>query len=377
MRVMRIAVVLAVAAQPLAAQAAVQAQTSRAGALTAEIHYTTAGDAWFETSRPAYVALFDVSRGGVAQLYPTFTQQATELSGTSVRVDLRSRFAGPGLVSLSTPSPALDAQGWPHTLLLVASTMPLRVGNSWTTNIALNNDLVRDHQWNTLSTDEGVAAVIRLVRPLDWGAEVVTDQVQTATPVMYASSLTHDPTTVGIAYSCNDAMHTFVSLTPMLGASCVAIRGMPATGLAAMASASAKPGGVGAPDTAHVVATSVRPAGTTRISDQKHADVQSISDPAAIRQFMERLKTGRGTDGSATTGSQGGQMRDQPRPQQHDPAHDAAPAARRDAERSSSAPSDAGVRPRRDAQPPRSVDVKPPTPPTAPPGTGKPPSAQE
>ena len=159
------------------------------------------------------------------QLYPTFTQQATELSGTSARVELRSQ-AGTGRSSLVS--------------------LNLRVGSSWATNIAINNDLVRDHRWNDLDNDDGIAAVIDLVRPLDWGAEVATDRVQSATPVIYASSLSHDPSQMGTGYSCTDANHTFTSSVPMLGASCF------------------------------VTQANLRPAGTasgaSRISEQKHTD---------------------------------------------------------------------------------------------------------
>jgi hypothetical protein len=94
----RAAVVLVLAVPVLGAQQVARPAAPDAGSLVAEVHYTTGGDAWFTTNKPAYVALFDVSRGGVAQLYPTFTAQATELSGrrfgwTCART-LRSRAAG-------------------------------------------------------------------------------------------------------------------------------------------------------------------------------------------------------------------------------------------------------------------------------------------
>lgn len=309
MRGIRIAGVLAVVAPALAAQTVVPTEASRAVALTAEVHYGTAGDAWISTNKPAYVALFDVSRGGVTQLYPVFSEQAAERSGPSLRVELRSAMAGTGrssLVSLNSPALGANAQGWPHTLLLVASTQPLRVGNSWTTNISLNNALVRDHDWNSLTNEAGIDAVIGLVRPLDGGAEVVTDEAQTATPAVYASSLSHDPNEVVLGYNCYDATRMFASPTPVLGASCFPTRDL---GSNALASRSVHPA-TGAPtDTTRVVATSTRPAtsGTARVSVDKKPDVQSISDPAAIRKFMEDVKSGRGGADNSSGGPRGGQ----------------------------------------------------------------------
>lgn len=311
MRWLRIAGVLAVVAPALAAQTAGQSNAPRAVALTAEVDYGTAGDAWITTNKPAYVALFDVSRGGVTQLYPMFTQEAEQLSGTSLRVDLHSQRASQGrsaLVSLNTPQASTSAQGWPHTLLLVASTMPLRVGSMWDSNITLNNDLVRDHDWNTLNTDEGVAAVIGLVRPVDWGAEVVTSELQTATPAVYASSLAHDPNQTALGYSCWDANHTFTSITPVAGASCFAVREFPASTVAARVVPPRGP--VGTVDTARVLSTSRHPAasatsGSPRVSTNRQSDVQSISDPAAIRKFMEAYRSGNAANADGGPGAAG------------------------------------------------------------------------
>lgn len=330
MRWTRIAAVLAVAAPALAAQQTARPDPPRAGSLEAEVHYTTGGDAWFSTNKPAYVALFDVSRGGVSQLYPTFTAQATELSGTSVRVEMRSSaplpgaasFGGSSLVPLNTPVAATNASAWPHTLLLVASTMPLRIGNTWTTNIAINNELVRSHQWNELDTDAGIDAVVELVRPADWGAEVATDRVQLATPARYASALAYDPTQTAVGYTCWDANRQFISPVPQLGASCVALREFPPSGARNAARTALPP--AGAADTARRVASRAgRAAATTpvapRVSEQQHGDVQSISDPAEIRKFMENMKARQATQGAA-----GGTR--EPRSER---AHDGMPATER------------------------------------------------
>ncbi|MGH7655930.1 MAG: hypothetical protein ACREN6_14835 [Gemmatimonadaceae bacterium] len=305
MRLTRMAAVLAVVPVALAAQQTARPDAPHPGALEAEVHYATGGDAWFSTNRPAYVALFDVSRGGVTQLYPTFSAQATELSGTSVRVEMRSAaplpraaaLGGSSLVTLNTPA---ANTAWPHTLLLVASTMPLRVGSTWDSNIAINNDLVRNHQWNSLDTDAGIAAVVDLVRPLDWGAEVATDQAQLATPAQYASSLAYDPNQTAIGYSCVDGSRNFTSLTPQLGADCVPVRSFPARAGAVNASTIASPAGSVDTTRGQLQSRAAQPArGTSRISEQKHGDVQSISDPNEIRKFMENMNGRRTTHGAA------------------------------------------------------------------------------
>ena len=327
MRLTRIAAVVVIVPALLAAQETARPDTPRVGALEAQIHYATGGDAWFLTNKPAYVALFDVSRGGVAQLYPTFSAQATELSGTSVRVEMRSPaplgggpFGGSSLVPLTVSAASMTAAGWPHTLLLVASTMPLRISNSWSSNIAINNDLVREHRWNDLDTDAGIASIVDLVRPQDWGAEVATDQVALATPARYTASLSYDPNRNAVTYSCVDATRSFLSPVALLGASCVALREFPAsTALnAARASVAAAPNG--AVDTARAPSqTRASARGTSRISEQKQADVRSINDPAEIRKFIESMKGGQAGQGPSG----------EPAASRHDHERDAMPASGR------------------------------------------------
>lgn len=383
MRLMRISAVLAIVPAVLAAQETARVDAPQPGALEAEVHYATGGDAWFSTNKPAYVALFDVSRGGVAQLYPTFSAQAAELSGTSVRVELRSPAAlngGPfasSLVPLTSPAASMNAAGWPHTLLLVASTKPLRISNSWSSNIAINNDLVREHHWNDLDTDAGVAAVVELVRPQDWGAEVATDEVALATPARYTASLTYDPNLNAVAYSCIDATRSFLSPVAQLGADCVPIREFPGSSALNAANAAIAAGPNRAVDSARVPSQArASAAGTSRISEQKRPDVRSISDPAEIRKFMESMKSGQ-TNGAAASSRHGHERDGMPtggrsgstngRSPDGAPAYEgsSAPAARNDQDRD--------VR-RRD------VDMKPPTPPaaqkpTAAPSTPPPPQA--
>jgi hypothetical protein len=383
MRWTRVAVVLAVITPALGAQQTARPDPPRAGTLEAEVHYSTGSDVWFSTNRPAYVALFDVSRGGVTQLYPTFSAQATELSGTSVRVAMRSAaplpsgniFGGSSLVTLNTPVGAANAAGWPHTLLLVASTMPLRVGSTWDSNIAINNDLVRTHQWNDLDTDAGIAAVVDLVRPLDWGAEVATDRVQLATPARYATSLAYDPNQTALGYSCVDANRQFTSPTPQLGAYCVALRELPPNTRAVNASTAAPPaGGI---DTTRVLLQSNGSAAApaaSRISQQKHGDVESISDPAAIRSFMESMKTGQGTpDSPRTEGARG----DQPHGPPRDASRDASRDQGRDQVHEARTKPDGSGAPAHTPRASSTSTTRPSTPPPAPPEPTKRPNEHE
>lgn len=285
----------------VATAAAMPAVAAPAGALTAKVHYTTDGDAWVESNKPAYVALFDVTRNRVTQLYPTFSAQATELSGTLRRFDLRVPASSPGVASLgasslmplNAPPVFSGVSDWSHTLLLVASTSPLRLGSSWTSNLVLNNDLVREQHWNDIDSDAGITAIINLVRPLDRSAEVTFDRVQAATPARYAASLAFDPNKVALAYSCFDGTRTFVSATPLLGASCVGLRNLPPTGaVAASIAALSAPGAGPAADTGKAQTSDSHKgtAGTGAASSKRSIDVQSISDPAEIRNFIETMK---------------------------------------------------------------------------------------
>jgi hypothetical protein len=208
-------------------------------------------------------------------------------------------FGASSLVPLSAGPAYANASSWPHTLLLVASTSPLRVGSSWTSNIALNNDLVRAHRWNDVDSDAGISTIVALVRPDDRTAEVAFDLAGSATPVRYTESLAYDPTKVALAYSCGDRTRTFVSPSAVQGANCV--RDLPATGAAATA---------GVVDTARLQASDSRArtgaAGAAAATDKRDADVQSISDPADIRRFIESMK---GQMGDATPRGQVGDGR--------------------------------------------------------------------
>ena len=77
--------------------------------------------------------------------------------------------------SRRTGTSAADA--WPRILLLVASTSPLRVDNWWSSSLAINQQLFGQRHWTDVQTDEGIDALVQLVRPLDPSAEVAIDRV--------------------------------------------------------------------------------------------------------------------------------------------------------------------------------------------------------
>src|SRR6185437_14615613 len=179
MRSTALAVMFALATPVLAAQQATVTTVAAPGDLDAELHYPTGQNAWIATNKPAYVALFDVSRSAVTQIYPTFSAQAEYPTGTQRRaidVPYANLFGGSSsLIGLHAAT--LQDGGWPHMLLLVASTSPLRVGSPWMTEITLNHDLLRQHHVDDLQTDGGIEALVDLVKPLDPDAEMAYDRL--------------------------------------------------------------------------------------------------------------------------------------------------------------------------------------------------------
>ena len=298
MRVFSIASAIAVVASVASAQQLAPAGTNAAqgGKLQAEVHFTTDGSTWFTTNMPAYVALFDVSRTGVSQLYPTFSAQAFVPAGTFRDVALRypaplpqvGPLGGSALVPISG-APNMASPGWPHTLLLVASTSPLQVGNPTATNISLNHELYQRHHFTDVETAAGIGAIVQIVSPLDPGADVVTDQIDLlpqSVRAMATMGAAYDPNHVAIGYSCNDGSRTFFSVISLPGASCIAVRSMP-PGL--------MPGPVNA-DLAMKRDTAAAQAAQQRALTDHN---RTISDPDEIRRFMQSV---RATSGGSTTG---------------------------------------------------------------------------
>jgi hypothetical protein len=302
MRVIRVASVASLCASVLVAQQTTPVAAPQGGTLQAEVHFTTDGSTWFTTNMPAYVALFDVSRSGVTQLYPTFSAQARVPAGTFRDVAVRFPAPLPGGSALMPISiaPTGANYGWPHTLLLVASTAPLRVGNPVESNISLNNSLFQQHHFTDVETDAGIKAIIALVSPVDSYADVVTDQISSLPGSVraLASSATYDPNRAGVGYACTDANHTFYSVVAQLGANCTAVREVP-PGLATPGFAS--PSSVAYAN--RFLDTSAAKPARAAASDGKTI----ISDPAAIRRFMESLRNG--SSGAAAAGAAPGAAR--------------------------------------------------------------------
>jgi hypothetical protein len=191
MRLARVAAFAALFGSVVSAQVPARQASASAGALEADLHYATGTDTWISTNKPAFVALFDLTRTGVTQLYPTFSAQAANPVGNEHRfVSL-----GNGVTGLFGAWGFLGASGifypaslfrngtlgggvgsWPHTLLLVASTSPLRVESPYSTNLRLNHDLIQ-RQFIDLQSETGVETIIDMIRPLDPDAEMAYDRV--------------------------------------------------------------------------------------------------------------------------------------------------------------------------------------------------------
>ena len=189
MRLTRVAAAAAVFGSVLSAQTPARQASANSGALEADLHYATGSDTWVSTNKPAFVALFDLSRTGIWQIYPTFSAQA------AYPVDNDHRLVSVGQGGIGFPSGLWGTSGlfrtasfftngtwgggvgaWPHTLLLVASTSPLRVSSPLTTNLQLNHQLIQRHLID-LQSDAGIETIIDMIRPLDPDAEMAYDRV--------------------------------------------------------------------------------------------------------------------------------------------------------------------------------------------------------
>jgi hypothetical protein len=240
MRSSRLAAMLVLCAPVLSAQQVKREVTPRDGALDAQIDYSNGADSWISTSRPAYVALFDVSRTGVVQLYPTFSAQARVPVGTERRLisvppssahGSGAPLSGGSFAALNEVS--VGGRGWPHVLLLVASTSPLRVGSSWATNITLNHDLYQQHHFTDVQSDAGIAALVDLIRPVDPNAEMAFDRIEgiQARTTQYSSVLGFDATKATyLSYDCWSASKaaSYSLALSSLAAQCIQI--LPVTG---------------------------------------------------------------------------------------------------------------------------------------------------
>jgi hypothetical protein len=162
---------------------AARPQGGQPGDLDAQLNYSTGGDTRITTNKPAYVALFDLSRTGVTQIYPMFSGQAEYPTGPEHRtISVPNTSLTGGSVYFASSLMGLGGfpqihDRWPHVLFLVASTSPLRVGGPWTTNIALNHDLIAQHHFADVQSDGSIEALVDLIKPLDPNAEMAFDRV--------------------------------------------------------------------------------------------------------------------------------------------------------------------------------------------------------
>lgn len=267
------------AAPLLAAQQATSQAGTAPGDLDTELHFTAGSGAWLSANKPAYLALFDVSRSSVTQIYPEFSAQAQFPTGGNhlvVDVPYAELFGGWGsLVGLHAAR--LQDSGWPHTLLLVASTSPLRVSSPWTTELTLNHELLREHHVTDLQTDGGIESLVDLVKPADPDAEMAFDRLDNFNGAVasYASGSVINPSgTSYLGYMCmtpGQQGSSFFSMVALAGNECSVVT--PARQ------------GVTAIMTPH---GEVDAAAAARAVGQSLA----ITDPAAIERFIDGYRGG-------------------------------------------------------------------------------------
>jgi hypothetical protein len=194
-------------AAPLAAQSSVP--------LKATLTYNeSSAETNFESNKPAYFALFDVTRQSMLQVYPA-AQYEYDRGGdiTFGRVNwfhTRTNSYFDSYLGWGT-QPYGPSGGWPtgwlsqasaanwggfggnwltgsgdsHTLLLVASTSPLNVSAGLKSQIGLRQVLFNKGYRFRLDSDDALDALIESISPSDPEAEVAIDWVVTqASPLM-------------------------------------------------------------------------------------------------------------------------------------------------------------------------------------------------
>ena len=197
MRIARILPLAGLLALPLRAQES---------ALDARLVYSGYGTPSVEISKPAYVALFEVTASGVMQLYPSRTSQLHQLMGAG-----RTFFSPQDMAfverinqgfmydpfsqllfasaysnySQSVYSPY--GSGWASSgynnsigrrgLFLVVSTEPLELGAPISTQVRLNRTLYAMGHHFDLNVSSGLEALTALVASSNPAAEIATDFV--------------------------------------------------------------------------------------------------------------------------------------------------------------------------------------------------------
>ena len=193
MRFARALTLTLLVALPLVAQQPTVVNQPTAEPLSARLNYTGGGLVSFESNRPAFVALFDVTRDGLRQLYPESRYQA-ELA-TSFRY--LSSPVSRGYGGFHSPLFWNSMYGWSgygfggyltapqwHTLLLVASSAPMKLGHAMSNELQISNALFRQGLGFRMDTDEGFSAIIKQISPTEGDAEITMDWLDVP-PSMY------------------------------------------------------------------------------------------------------------------------------------------------------------------------------------------------
>jgi hypothetical protein len=192
---------------PLALAAALPLAAQQPEKLTVSLDYSGLGAPAFTTNKPAYVAMFDLTAGGLQQLYPQTGVQRLEMRGRAMSPELgyinSGAFLAPqglwpsyalgfapyyyGYSSFGAPGgyygipwgygvsslAGRSSTGW-HTVLVVASTSPLKIASPYGADYRVRFELERRGRYNNFDTDEGVAALLSVIGSPDASAEQVS-----------------------------------------------------------------------------------------------------------------------------------------------------------------------------------------------------------
>lgn len=295
MRLTQVAAFAALFGTVLSAQTPAR-QVSNNGALEADLHYAAGSDTWVSTNKPAYVALFDLSRQRIAQIYPTFSAQAAYPIGNEHRLVAIGQGGGGifgGSFSNATWGGGIGA--WPHTYLLIASTSPLRVSSPWSTDLELNHQMLLRHiiDWQS---DDGIQAIIDMVHPADPSAEMAYDRTDGIQPAARYLAQEGFGAFRPLGPSVVNCLNSNYSQLPLVG------------GALLLQPICAIP--YPAPPTTPIVppkkdtATSTTPVTPANVNRNVASDHRVITDPDEIRRFIES-QTGHRSDASAANRSGG------------------------------------------------------------------------
>jgi len=221
MRLSRLAVLAVALSAPLRAQDVTPATPT---SFSAKLHFTSYADMWFESNRPAYFAVFELTHDYLVQLYPASPYERTRLAGSGTggysreattygRPDIymaQRAILGSGLYRYAVNAGRFsDAQM--HTLLLVSSTRPLAIGMP-ADAFRLQTELGRLGHSFDLDRESAITALINLITPDASDDEVAVDLI----PVM-PSQLWYPVSAFDASYGnlyCRNDFHSVYFWTP-------------------------------------------------------------------------------------------------------------------------------------------------------------------